>query len=77
VCCTSCNQEGPVTTNEPAAIAAWNTRTDARIARLQETIVGLWHDSKTDQRPLWECLDMTLDEYTAWVNPDAIKEPST
>lgn len=27
VCCTSCQQKGPVTTNEPHAITAWNTRT--------------------------------------------------
>lgn len=48
---------------------------DARIERLRETIVELWHTSSHEGQ-LHECLDMTFDEYATWVNPTAIKEQS-
>lgn len=36
-------------------------------SQLRETIVNLWHDAKSDNGALHECMSMTWDEYKKWV----------
>lgn len=44
-----------------------------QLENAREQIVTLWHDSNAGNGSLHECLGMTLEEYAAWVNPDALK----
>ena len=44
---------------------------DAEVARLQDSVVELWHDSATYSGELREALCQTREQHAAWVNPDA------